>query len=116
MGPERLIIAGSRVGPRFEHVDLAMRFLGWRPSVVLSGTAVGGDAAGEAWAAWYGVPVERYPPNWREHGRSAGMRRNSQMRRNADGLLALWDGFSPGARHMIDEAQRHGLLVHVVRV
>jgi hypothetical protein len=34
----------------------------------------------------------------------------------ADALVAIWDGRSPGTRHMISEAQRRGLAIHLVTV
>jgi glycerophosphoryl diester phosphodiesterase len=80
---------------------------------VVSGTAAGADSWGEAWACWYGVPVERFPAHWTTYGRSAGARRNRQMARGADALVAVWDGVSPGTRDMIDVATRAGLRVFV---
>jgi len=50
---------------------------------------------------------------WRENGRRAGYLRNVRMSECADALIALWDGWSPGTKHMIDIAVRKGLLTHV---
>lgn len=94
----------------------AMRDVGWRPSLVLSGTARGADQLGERWAEDNGLPVERYPADWDRYGRSAGYRRNALMAFLADGLVALWDGRSPGTRSMIELATRRGLAVHVARL
>lgn len=112
----RTIIAGSREGPRAEHLTAALDAAalgGWEPSVVLSGTARGADTLGEQWAAAHGVPIERFPADWTTHGKAAGYKRNAQMAANADALIALWDGRSRGTKHMIDLATRAGLLVLV---
>ena len=109
----RTIIAGSRTGVGWADVCAAMQQCGWRPSLVISGGAAGADSWGEAWATWNGVPAEGYPARWTAYGRSAGARRNRQMARVAEALVAVWDGVSPGTRDMIDVATRAGLRVFV---
>ena len=51
---------------------------------------------------------------WKKWGRRAGYRRNVQMAQHADALIAIWDGKSPGTRHMIETANAHGLAVFVL--
>lgn len=80
---------------------------------VISGCALGVDTFGIRWAEERGLPVMRYPADWDRYGKSAGPRRNSQMAVVADALVALWDGESPGTRHMIQEADKRGLRVYV---
>jgi hypothetical protein len=36
------------------------------------------------------------------------------MAQNADALIAVWDGQSPGTKHMIDVAKARGLRVFVM--
>lgn len=110
----RTIIAGSRDLNSLQLVAKAVEDCGWVPSVVLSGGARGIDRQGEAWASRRGVPIERYNADWKLHGRSAGVRRNAEMARNADALIAVWDGSSRGTKHMIDTATERGLRVHVL--
>lgn len=86
------------------------------PSLVISGTAPGGDRIGEQWAKLHDVPVERMPADWETHGKKAGFLRNTAMAEIADGGLALWDGVSRGTAHMTSEMERLGKPVHVVRV
>ena len=61
----------------------------------------------------FDIPVKRVPANWEKFGRSAGHRRNAEMAQYADGLVAFWDGLSPGTRSMIDLAKGRGLKVHI---
>lgn len=93
----------------------AVEAAGWVPSVVVSGAARGADTAGEEWAEANGIPVESMPASWNEHGKAAGAIRNAEMARNADALIALWDGESPGTRDMIERAKAHGLRIYVHR-
>jgi len=111
----RTVIAGSRNEKRLTVLARAVEHAGWKPSVVLSGTADGVDKMGEAWTAMNGVPVEKYPAKWNTYGKRAGRVRNIEMASHADALIACWDGKSPGTRHMINTARRMGLRVHVER-
>ena len=99
----KVVIAGSRtMGPEtYEALDRILRALGWPVSEVVSGGARGADALGEAWAVANGVPVRRFLADWQSYGRAAGAIRNLEMRAYGDALVALWDGESPGTRHMI---------------
>jgi hypothetical protein len=47
-------------------------------------------------------------------GRKAGPLRNSEMVKNADALIALWDGASNGTRDVIMKARTAGLKVYVL--
>lgn len=109
----RTIIAGSREGPTAADLQAALAGCGWRPSVVLSGTARGADSLGEYWALTNGVPIESFPADWNRFGKRAGYLRNTHMAQRAQALIALWDGQSRGTKHMIDEAARHGLRVWI---
>jgi hypothetical protein len=115
----RTIIAGSRgdSAPHVHVVDamLAAERAGIVPTAVLSGTARGIDQAGEWWGSVWEIPVERYPAQWDLHGRLAGKARNVKMAEKAEALVAVWDGKSPGTKHMIDVANRMGLKVYVHR-
>lgn len=114
----RTIIAGSRGLASYNTMLRAIDAIrpNWTPTVVVSGTAQGADRLGERWANENGVPVERFPADWDRYGKRAGYLRNEQMADHAEALLALWDGKSRGTKHMIDIANRKGLLIYVYRV
>lgn len=112
----RTIIAGSRNITDYELVRDVIQFAPWCPTVVLSGTARGVDMMGEWWANNKGIPVERYPADWEYFGKRAGPKRNEEMAKKADALIAVWDGLSRGTKHMIETAKAYGLRVHVVKV
>tara|TARA_B110000238_G_C16137951_1_gene444740 strand:+ start:2497 stop:2853 length:357 start_codon:yes stop_codon:yes gene_type:complete len=82
---------------------------------IVSGTAKGADAMGEALAAMYNLDVVKFPALWHVYGRSAGYKRNVQMAENATHLLAFWDGKSKGTEHMINIANRMELKVRVIQ-
>jgi hypothetical protein len=112
----KTIIAGSRTEKRFGPLVAAILKSNFAPiSEVVSGGAEGVDQLGEEWARCYGVPVRQFPADWKRYGKAAGRQRNLQMAVYADALIALWDGKSPGTRHMIATAERMGLKVFVYR-
>lgn len=109
----RTIIAGSRAITDPAAVGQAMRCACLTPSVVLSGGAPGVDWLGERWAEERGIPVERHLANWGKNPHTAGRLRNTKMAHLADALVAVWDGSSPGTKHMIDTARTVGLVISV---
>ena len=68
----------------------------------------------EAWAEARGLAVRRFLPDWKGLGNSAGARRNLEMLQVADGVVAIWDGTSPGTKHALEEARRQGKLLRLV--
>lgn len=113
----RVIVAGSRDITSKAVVLAALReaFL-WEainPTCIVSGTARGVDRLGEQIAAENKITVARYPAKWLKYGSLAGSIRNGVMAANADALVAVWDGRSPGTKDMIKQARLQGLLVYV---
>jgi len=113
--PKRVIIAGSRDISTYVDVETAMARLVSPVAEVVSGTARGVDQLGEQWAHRHNIPVKRFPANWAQHGRRAGMLRNAEMAEYADGLVAVWDGQSPGTANMIRTMRHLGKPVFIYR-
>lgn len=109
------IIAGGRDIDNYDLLLAALSKCPWRITGVISGCANGADKLGERWAKEKKIPVKRFPADWETHGKSAGQIRNREMAACAEALVALWDGKSRGTEHMIAEAQKRGLSVHVHR-
>ena len=115
----KVIIAGSRgIGPRTAAWLIASLIETHLKDIditeVVSGTALGVDQGGELYAQRNSIPVLRFPANWDKHGKSAGHIRNAEMAEHADALIAVWDGVSRGTRHMIDLAEKKGLVVKII--
>ena len=111
----RVIIAGSRTIRDYAKLCDAVQRSGFAISRVVSGLARGVDTLAVRYAAENGLPCDRFPAEWDRWGRSAGYRRNVRMAQHADALIALWDGGSPGTKHMIEVAQARGLIVFVAK-
>lgn len=119
MSTIRIIVAGGRKFANYEllaaKMDAFTKDLDFTDLEIVSGGARGADLLGERWALENEVPVMRFAAEWDRLGKSAGFRRNDQMREYATHLVAFWDGKSKGTRHMIALAARHRLKVRVVR-
>jgi hypothetical protein len=113
----KVIIAGSRTINSYALVANTIKESGFRITEVVSGTTRGVDQLGELWAVRQvpQVPIRRFPANWARYGRAAGRRRNEEMAKYAEALIAVWDGSSRGTTNMIQIAQKRGLglFVHV---
>ncbi len=109
----KVIIAGSRTITDYEKLLEAVHDSGFTVSSVISGMATGADALGVIYANKNDIPLLEHPANWAKYGKSAGPIRNNQMAQAADALIALWDGKSPGTKHMISTAEKVGLKVFV---
>ena len=103
-----VIIAGGR---DYELTESDLVQLGELPiREVVSGGASGVDLGGEKWAESRGIPVKRFPADWKRHGRGAGPRRNRAMAEYAD-AVALFPG-GRGTASMRKEAEKAGIEVY----
>ena len=82
---------------------------------IVSGMARGADIMAYHTAIGNDIKVYSFPANWDKYGKGAGYRRNEDMARFADGLLAFHDGVSRGTANMIQIMQRLHKDVHVVK-
>lgn len=106
MNEFKLIVAGGRDfndAALMERVLIAMADveLADKSVSIVSGMARGADMLAYQLARNLGIEVYQFDANWAVYGKSAGFMRNSDMGQFADGLLAFWDGKSPGTRHMV---------------
>lgn len=81
---------------------------------IICGCARGTDTIGKQFAEEFGFKVLEYPADWEKYGKSAGYRRNKEMAKVADALIAFWDGESRGTKHMIDLAKEYGLPTRII--
>lgn len=112
----KVIIAGSRAITDFDLVRRAMLESGFPAREIVSGAAPGVDGLGERFARDAELALSRFPAEWKTYGKRAGRLRNAQMAAYADALVAVWDGKSPGTRHMIETMRALGKPVHVLVV
>lgn len=114
----RVIIAGSRTFTDYSYLKASMDYLLKDHDdeiIVVCGKARGADTLGEQYAKERGYEVHYFPADWDSYGKAAGFIRNEEMAKNADALVAFWDGKSKGTKNMIDLARQYGLQVRVMK-
>ncbi len=111
----KVIIAGGRNFDDFDKLfQVCDEFLQDQNDIeIVSGAYKGADLLGERYAAERNFPIKQFPADWRRYGKSAGLKRNTEMAAYADALIAFWDGKSKGTKHMIELATQGGLKVKV---
>jgi len=109
----RVIVAGSRDVVNTSNVFNRLSLSTFDITEVVCGGARGVDSIGRQWAKEAGIPVKMFPAYWDKYGKSAGYRRNVDMAKYADALIAIWDGESRGTKHMIDIANEKGIPAEV---
>ena len=79
---------------------------------IVSGGAQGADSLAERYAKENSIPVLKYIPDWSK-GKSAGIKRNVKIVDDAEGVVAFWDGASPGTKHSVDLARKNNKLFRI---
>lgn len=107
----KVVIAGTRTFDDYELLKSKMDAILCRKAkqhniIIVSGTAKGADTLGELYAQECGYDIKRFPANWDKYGKRAGFLRNEEMGKYADVIVIFWDGFSKGAKLMVDIAKR----------
>lgn len=114
----KVIVAGSRDFNDYEFVKskLDELLVTLDSYEIVSGGCRGADKLGERYAKEKGWKCTIFKADWDTFGKFAGPKRNKDMARYAEGLIAFWDGKSRGTANMIDNAQGCGCKIKVVNI
>lgn len=82
-------------------------------TVILSGGAKGVDTLAEEYADRHGLKKMILLPDYELFGKGAPLIRDRQIVDNADLVVAIWDGNSPGTRYTIEYAKKQGVKVRL---
>lgn len=112
----KVIIAGSRT---FNDYNLLKKYCNkylqnQTEIEIVSGTANGADKLGEQYANEFGYKITQFPAKWDKYGKLAGFKRNEDMAKYADSLIAFWDGTSRGTQNMIELAKKYSLPYRII--
>lgn len=70
------------------------------PVEIISGGATGIDESADHYADSKEIVFTEYKANWKKFGKAAGPFRNEEIADNADMLLLIWNGKSPGSANV----------------
>ena len=105
----KVAVVGSR---GIKSADVG-RLLPPETTEIISGGARGVDTLAQAYAQEHGIPVRIFLPDYSRYGRGAPLKRNEQIARECDLLIAVWDGKSRGTAHVVAFARKLGREVRV---
>ncbi len=83
----------------------------WSEWTLICGMARGADTAAYEWACEAGMPVEKYPALWAEHGKAAGFIRNALMLEEGKPDIVIAFPGGKGTAMMVDLAKKAGVEV-----
>lgn len=109
----KVLISGSRTITDFEVVAKVIKDSPFTITQILHGGANGVDILAGKWARRVGIPVRIFIPEWKKLGKKAGIFRNQQMVKEADGVIAIWDGSSKGTKSVIDYSRKCGKPLYI---
>lgn len=105
----RTAIIGSR-GLTVSDLD---KYLPDGTNEIVSGGAKGIDSCAKEYALSHGLPITEFLPEYEKYGRSAPLKRNLEIIKYADIVLAFWDGRSKGTKYVIDNCKKTGVEVRI---
>lgn len=82
--------------------------------LIISGGARGIDTLAQEYANKHNIPITVFLPDYKTYGKKAPLIRNELIVKEADFILAIWDGKSRGTYHTIDIAKRLHKPIHIV--
>ena len=93
------------IGSRTLQVKNLEQYLPQEITEIVSGGARGIDTCAKNYAAEHHIQLTEFLPNYREYGKSAPLKRNLEIIRYADIVIAFWDGKSHGTKFVIDNCR-----------
>lgn len=84
------------------------------PSVVVSGGARGADELGKCWADAQGIPTLILKPDWKKHGKAAGVLRNTDIVNACTHMIAFPSKTGKGTQDSIRKAKAQNIELLVI--
>jgi predicted Rossmann fold nucleotide-binding protein DprA/Smf involved in DNA uptake len=111
----RVTVCGSRSIGDIDLVKYLISNSEFEITEVIEGGAHGVDTIAGEWARERNIPVTVVEPDW-SIGLYAGPKRNEQMVRMSDAVIAIWDGKSRGTASTIEYAKKYGKPIKIWEV
>lgn len=104
-----VVVSGSRSIESYGLVRSAVERAPFDVDHIIHGGARGVDNSAKRFAAINSIEATEVNPDYGQYGDSAPLKRNTEMVKMADAVIAVWDGESNGTKHTIGEAKQHGM-------
>ena len=102
----KVSIIGSRDFKNKELLDITMKNIQERTTIdkIISGGAKGADTLGVQWANKNSIETLVFNPDFKKHKRAYHFR-NRQIVKEADLIVAFWNGYSTGTKYTVTFAK-----------
>ncbi len=101
------------VGSRTLTVDCLGRYIPEETTEIISGGAKGIDSCARDYALKNHIKYTEILPEYIKYGRTAPLKRNIEIIKNADVVFAFWDGKSRGTKFVIETCRKLSVTVKV---
>lgn len=109
----RIVVSGGRNITDVKTVERGLDGHFGCKDIVITGGCRGVDQIAHYYASRFFVKTEVHTAAWEKYGKAAGPIRNREMIKDADILIAFWDGESRGTKDAIDLANEYGVETHI---
>ena len=100
-------VVGGRDFTDYERMAKILNTVKYKVSSFVSGGAKGADQLAERYATINRLDIKIFKPDWDTYGKKAGFLRNQHIVKEADVVIAFWNGISKGTRHTIELAKEN---------
>ena len=94
------------IGSRNLSIENIGQYIPESTTELFSGGAKGVDTCVREYAEKHGIKLTEILPEYNKYGRAAPLKRNLEIIKNADIVVALWDGVSRGTLFVINECKK----------
>jgi len=114
----KVAIIGSRSFTDYERFKGELKRYRGMITEIISGGALGTDTLASRYATEMNIPIIEHLPDWDSFGDKAPLERNKLIVRDAEMMIAFWDGTSRGTQHAISlfKSKPGTKIYHVIRV
>lgn len=102
------------IGSRGLWIENLGKYLPCDTDEIVSGGAAGVDSCAKAYALENNIKLTEFLPQYDKYKRGAPLRRNIEIIKYADEVIAFWDGKSHGTKYVIDNCRKMGKNVNVI--
>ncbi len=103
------------IGSRTLSIQNLRDYLPADATEIITGGAGGVDACAIQYAQEKGIPCCVIRPDYRRYGPGAPLRRNEDIIRTADLVIAFWDGESRGTAYVIRRCREQDIPCRIIR-
>ena len=101
------------IGSRSLEIDNLGDYLPLETTEIVSGGAKGIDVSAREYAKEKKIQLTEFLPECDKYGKSAPLKRNLQIIKYSDIVLAFWDVKSRGTKFVIDNCRKFGIPVRI---